>query len=134
MHTSGDTHYLDKCAFYNIKWKFNKDGTHYINKISKEALVIESSSTGTKHYMKLLDNYTSFTYLLVTSAPNESPKHELKSLKNKSKVDARTLSSSHLTRYQSHISQYALTTQNISPIYNNIALIQPIRFIKEKIY
>ena len=89
--------------FYIIKWQFNKDGTHYINKTSKEALVIKSSSTGTKYNIKLLDNHTPFTYLGVTSAPNGSPKHELQSLKEKTKIGARTLASSPLTRYQSHI-------------------------------
>ena len=91
------------CASYIIKWQFNKDGTHYINKTSKKALVIKSSSTGTKYHIKLLDNYTPFTYLGVTSAPNGSPEHELQSLRVKTKIGARTLASSPLTRYQSHI-------------------------------
>ena len=69
LHTSGGKLQLDKCAFYIIEWKFNKDGTHYINKTSTEALIIKSSSTGVKYHIKLLDNYTPFTHLGVTSTP-----------------------------------------------------------------
>ena len=51
----------------------------------------------------MLNNYTLFKYLGVTSASNESPKHELQSLKEKTKTGARILASPPLTRYQFHI-------------------------------
>ena len=119
LHSSGGKLEYGKCAFYILSWIFHDDGTATMDKSTPHTLPITSSNTGRHTDIKQLQPNEPMTYLGYTSQPDGNQNPQLNKHIAKANSFARLISTSNMTRHQTHTSSQSIVNSTLTHILSS---------------